>query len=374
MNVRTHSRRSWVAGTGTALLLAALLSVTSAPAAYADGVVVPGNNSCADLVSGAREFKIEDPASGNYTDGTLTVALTVHPLAADVPDHPGNQTGNEVFDFAATGAVVVAVAVKGGPNTNFYDYRPAGTAADDLLHAPLNPANNKFPDLSHISFCYVPKAKPKISTTVSNPEITIGGSVTDTAQLTAGNTPTGTITFRVYGPDDATCSGTPAAGYSVAVNGNGAYPSPAFTPGAVGTYRWIATYSGDWRNEAVSGACNDPGEQAVVKKAKPRLTTVPDVLPNDTATIAGLVGPAGGTVTFALYGNATCTGSPIYVQPAQPVNANGSYHTTNTTVRVSSDTTIGWIVQYSGDARNEAAASACSDEQVKLDFTPIATP
>jgi hypothetical protein len=370
MKLRSGSRRSAL-GAGAALLLTAVVGVASAPPAYADGVVVPGNNSCADLLSGTTEYKIENPASGNHTDGTLTVALTVHPLATDVPDHPGNQAGNDVFDFTATGGVVVGVAVKGGPNTNFYDYRPGGTPGDDLLHAPLNTANNKFPGLSHISFCYVPKAKPKISTQVSKPEITIGDSVTDTAQLTAGNAPTGTITFRVYGPDDATCSGAPVATYSVTVNGNGAYPSPAFTAGAVGTYRWIASYSGDWRNEAVSGACNDPGEKVVVKKAKPHLATVPYVLPNDTATITGLVGPAGGTITFALYGNATCTGSPIYVQPPQTVDANGPYQTTNATVRVSSDATIGWIVQYSGDARNEAATSACSEEQVRLDFTPI---
>ncbi|WP_175410655.1 hypothetical protein [Streptomyces sp. TRM64462] len=55
-----------------------------------------------------------------------------------------------------------AVLVKGGPNTNLYDYRPlGGIAADEELHAPLNPENDQLYDISHISFClgeadYVP--------------------------------------------------------------------------------------------------------------------------------------------------------------------------------------------------------------------------
>jgi hypothetical protein len=40
-------------------------------------------------------------------------------------------------------------------------------------------------------------------------------------------------------------------------------------------------------------------------------------------------------------------------------------------VKVSSDATISWIVSYGGDDRNEGATSKCSDEQVKLDFTPL---
>ncbi|HEU4425823.1 MAG TPA: hypothetical protein VFR67_25070 [Pilimelia sp.] len=352
--------------------MTALFSLASAPAAQADGVVVPGNKTCSDLVSaeGLREFKVEDPTSGTHTDGTLTVALTVYPLPADDPNHPGNQTGNEVFDFVPNGAVVIGVAVKGGPNTNFYNY-PSGTSGASRLHAPLNTNNNKFPDLSHISFCYVPKAKPKIKTVVSQDEITIGGSVTDTAHLSGGNNPTGPITFKVYGPNDATCSGSAVFTSTVNANGNGAYTSGAFTPDAVGTYRWIASYAGDWRNDPVSGACNDDNEQVVVKKAKPKLVTVPNVLPNDTATLSGMVGPAGGTIVFKLYDNGTCTGAPIYVEPAQTVNANGSYITHNTTVKVSTDATISWIVEYSGDAKNESATSACTDEQVVLDFTPL---
>jgi hypothetical protein len=360
------------AGLGVAFLLTALFSVASAPAAQADGKVVPGNNKCSDIITNVpdlREIKVEPPESGTYTDGTLSVKVTVHPLATDVGDHPGDQTGNEVFDFTAGGGVVIGVAVKGGPDTNFYSY-PTGTQGEKDLHAPLNAKNNKFPDLSHISFCYVPKAKPKIKTQVSKTEITIGNSVTDTATLSEGNSPTGKITFKVYGPNDATCSGAAAFTDEVTVNGNGNYTSDAFTPDAVGTYRWIASYSGDWRNEPASGKCNDANEQVVVRKAVPDLKTAPFVYPNDTATLKGLFKPSGGKLEFKLFGNKDCTGDPIYTE-SQTVGANGDFTTKNSTVKVSSDATISWIVSYSGDDRNEGGTSKCSDEQVKLDFTPL---
>jgi hypothetical protein len=355
-----------------AFLLTALFSVASAPAAQADGTVVSGNKKCSELFAGVanlREIKVEPPESGTYTDGMLSVKVTVHLLAGDVGDHSGDQTGNEVFDFAPSGGVVLGVAVKGGPNTNLYSY-PTGTSGGTNLHAPVNAKNNKFPELSHISFCYVPKAKPKIKTQVSKAEITVGTSVTDTATLSEGNSPTGTITFKAYGPNDTACSGPVAFTDEATVNGNGNYTSDAFTPDAVATYRWVAGYSGDSRNEPVSGKCNDANEQVVVKKAVPDLKTVPFVYPNDTATLKGLYKPSGGKLEFKLFGNKDCTGNPLYTE-SQIVGANGDFTTKNTTVKVSSDGTISWIVTYSGDDRNEGGTSQCTDEQVKLDFTPL---
>jgi hypothetical protein len=263
--------------------------------------------------------------------------------------------------------VVVGVAVKGGPDTNFYDYQSTGTAGATGLHAPVNTNNGKFPDLSHISFCHVPKAKPKISTKVTAAEVTIGGRVSDTATLSGGSAPTGTITFRLYGPNNATCAGSPVFTSTVPVNDNGTYTSGAFTPTAVGTYRWIASYSGDLRNEPASGACNDPNEQVEVKKAKPKLATKPDLLPNDAATITGAHAPSGGTLTFKLFLNLDCTGTPAYTE-STTVNANTTYTTHNTTLRVTADTSLSWLVEYGGDANNEPATSACADEQIVIDF------
>ena len=101
-------------------------------------------------------------------------------------------------------------------------------------------------------------------TTSASPDIDLGGQVTDTATLANGVSPTGQITFRLYGPDDANCSGAPAFTDTKPVSGNGSYQSAAFAPAQPGLYRWVASYSGDADNVAVAGACNDTGESVTV--------------------------------------------------------------------------------------------------------------
>ena len=55
-------------------------------------------------------------------------------------------------------------------------------------------------------------ATPVIATQVNAAAIDLGDSFTDTATVTGEPgfpTPTGTVTFRIYGPNNATCTGTP---------------------------------------------------------------------------------------------------------------------------------------------------------------------
>src|SRR2546428_805259 len=47
----------------------------------------------------------------------------------------------------------------------------------------------------------------------------------------------------------------------------------AVTVTRAGRYRWIASYSGDPNNNAVSTSCGDAGETSTVTKATPTLTT-----------------------------------------------------------------------------------------------------
>src|SRR5207249_8162680 len=98
-------------------------------------------------------------------------------------------------------------------------------------------------------------------------------TISDQATLAGGVGPTGTITFTVFGPNDATCSGTPTSGGSATVSGNGTYPSSAVPVTQAGTYRWIASYSGDANNNGFTTLCNDAGETSTLTKAAPALTT-----------------------------------------------------------------------------------------------------
>jgi len=128
---------------------------------------------------------------------------------------------------------------------------------------------------------------PTTISTQASPAVAIGGSIHDTALLANGVAPTGTITFTLFGPNDATCSGAPAFASTVAVAGNGSYNSANFTVAAVGTYRWIAAYSGDAANAASATACNDANESVIISAAGAVATT-----PALSAWLLGLLAAA----------------------------------------------------------------------------------
>jgi hypothetical protein len=87
------------------------------------------------------------------------------------------------------------------------------------------------------------------------------------AHLTGGSNPTGTITWNVYASSDTTCT-TPLNAQpsvlSATVSGDKDYASPDFTPAGAGSYRWVATYSGDGNNTKQATSCGDPNEVSTV--------------------------------------------------------------------------------------------------------------
>ena len=218
---------------------------------------------------------------------------------------------------------------------------------------------------------FVPPSQVSISncaglTTEATGPVTIGSPISDTASLTeVGPTAGGTITFKAYGPDDATCSGTAAYTNTVNVSGPGNYNSGDFTPTASGTYRWTADYSGDPSNQSASSPCNAPNESSVVNPASPEITTnatesVTIGSPiSDTATLSGATNNAGGTITFNLYGpnDADCSGEVAYTNTVD-VTGNGDYNSGDFTPTASG--TYRWTADYSGDSNNDDASSPCN--------------
>ncbi len=95
----------------------------------------------------------------------------------------------------------------------------------------------------------------------------VGVTLTDTAILAGGSTPTGSIVFGLYGPDNLTCSGDPIYTYTASdITGDGSYSTPlGFTTTAAGTYEWTASYSGDDSNKSATSAC---GAETVVVPAR----------------------------------------------------------------------------------------------------------
>ena len=180
-------------------------------------------------------------------------------------------------------------------------------------------------------------AQPEL-TTEAQPTAAVGQPITDTATLSGGFNPTGTITFNLFGPDDATCAGPPVFTSVVPVNGNGNYVSGPFTPTQPGTYFWVARYSGDANNAPAANACGDPNEITevfgpptiqVVKTATPLTRPEPggdftyDVVvtntgPNDL-TITSLNDSVYGDLTTRP--NSTCTNAIGRVLAADPDGA-----------------------------------------------------
>jgi hypothetical protein len=229
----------------------------------------------------------------------------------------------------------------------------------------------------------VVRATPSIATTPT-PTITVGsGQLADSATVTGRVSPVAgaTVDFRLYGPNDATCTGVPAfesLGVPYPVAG-GPVTSAAFTPTAAGVYRWIATYSGDANNFGVAGLCTDVSETVTITPATPSIATTPTPSITvgsgqlaDTATVLGRVNPqAGATIDFRLYGpnDATCTGAPAFESLGVPYPvADGPVTSASFTPTAAG--VYRWVATYSGDANNVSVSGVCSDVSETVTVSP----
>ncbi|MGH9125184.1 MAG: hypothetical protein ACRDZ8_10730 [Acidimicrobiales bacterium] len=211
-----------------------------------------------------------------------------------------------------------------------------------------------------------PAASTPILTTAASASVAVGGSVSDTASLLDGNTPTGTITFILFGPDDANCSATPAFTAMVPVSGNGTYSSESFVAVSTGNYQWTAAYSGDGNNNPVTSACNAANESVTVTKANTTISTHASASVtvggsiSDTATLTGGFSPSA-TITFDLFGpgDPTCSGTVTFSNTVS-VNGDGNYMSSLFTTTAAG--TYEWVASYSGDANsNPAGPTTCGD-------------
>ncbi|HJV08680.1 MAG TPA: PQQ-binding-like beta-propeller repeat protein, partial [Acidimicrobiales bacterium] len=202
--------------------------------------------------------------------------------------------------FTSTNAVAGGTATSGATapaaGTYYWTAVYSGDANNTTATSPCNA-----PDES----VTITNATLSISTQASAGNL-VGAPVRDVATVSGGFNPTGTLTFRLYGPDDATCSGSSLT-TSVAVAGNGSYPSAYLTPAAPGTYRWTVAYGGDANNNAASSPCNAPNES---------LTLAPFAPPAPTRTITGdFLGPLTVNAGESVLVTAARVFGPITVNP-----------------------------------------------------------
>jgi len=299
-------------------------------------------------IGGAVAISSPSPATANSAIATITSA--------------GKYCWRSVFTSGTTGV----------PNAT------DATAGECFIVTPVTPALN----------------------TSATASVVLGNPITDTATLSvvatqpagpvinqtgaSGPAAGGTVVFKLYGPS-ATAVCTDGAGgnlvftsSAITVSGPGTYGAgvASFTPTIAGTYRWIATYSGNLPNTTgpVSGTCGETNEVSVVTPRQPAISTVATAGPvnagspiDDVATLSGASPGAGGTITFSLYGpSASPVCTTAIATRVVNVSGNGNYTASTGTgtgsLSPSTPGTYYWIAVYSGDLPNTLGVSgACGD-------------
>ncbi len=280
----------------------AIVGADCPPAAVDPGVIVPGTTGVgqAGTACAGDTFVISlvDASQGKY-------AFT--PATPVVLGPPASATSTCIINFTVTAVKAptkdAAPATPGLQTTQIAF--ALGIASDGQTGGGLG-----------TSGVTVLLATVPVVTQVAPAAIPLGGSFSDTATLTpppGAAVPTGTVTFNVYGPGDPTCAAGPVFTSTNPLNGAGTTAvSNTFTPTTAGTYRVIASYSGDPNYNPASTSCADPAEAVVVAKAPLPIATAVAPTPitlgssfHDTATLgpapAGAAAPTG-TVTFNVYG------------------------------------------------------------------------
>jgi hypothetical protein len=287
--------------------------------------------------------------SGATSDAGGTVTYTVY------SDSNCTANARDAGTKTVTGGVV--------PDSNGLVFNSAGTFYWQAVYS--GDANNNGATSACIEEqLVIGKNSPSISTLLSATTASIGDTVHDSSTLTGATSDAGgTVTYTVY--SDSNCTANARGAGTKTVTGGVVPDSNGLVFNSAGTFYWQAVYSGDANNKAATSTCTD--EQLVVAKNQPGASTAQNLIPNDTFTLSGATGNAGGTITFKLYapGDTTCSGA-VQLSETVNVNGNGPYSTTNSTFIASAEGVWRWESVYSGDANNLSVTSTCGTEHFTI--------
>ena len=115
----------------------------------------------------------------------------------------------------------------------------------------------------------VSKASPSVFPAASPTSAQTGSTVQAFALVQGGYRPAGRVSFRLYRPDDATCTGLPAYIEEANVAGGAATTATGFVVPTEGTWRWQAVYLGDGSNNGTTSGCDQAPVSVVAKLGTP---------------------------------------------------------------------------------------------------------
>ena len=203
-----------------------------------------------------------------------------------------------------------------------------------------------------------------VATTLSATTIGAGSSVTDTAAISGGSNPQGSVSFFYSTTNTCpTAAATQVGGTGTTfpvIGGSATSSSVAFN--SAGQDYWYATYNGDSNNP---GGENSLCEPLTVVTAQPTLTTSvsPPVInigssALDTAYFSGGSPALAGTASFSLYKGATCTGILVFGPDLEPVAGNGAVPSKQ--FAPASVGTYTWQVSFTAtDANDKSIPAQC---------------
>ena len=331
------------------------------------GAVDNGDNESVSSVKASPSVSTQASVTGNGVVGTDSTSDTATVTGGDDP------TGTIQFSIKApdgtSSNVGLPVTVTGDGT---YD-SPSSVSLTEVgtytWHATYsgNGLNNGAADNGNNESVTTGLASPSLSTQASVTGNGVVGtdSTSDTATVTGGDDPTGTIQFSIKAPDGTSSN----VGLPVTVTGDGTYDSPSSVPlTEVGTYTWHATYSGDSLNDGASD--NSDNESVTSIPASPSITTVQDPASGSTgdtfkdkATLSGTFQPDG-SITWNLYPSDECTAGTSLETETVPVDADGTYETP-TGIVLNTPGTYYWVASFNDNSgNNNTASTGCTDEPV----------
>ena len=322
-------------------------------------------------------------SSSSVTVGTAVTDTAT--LAGGFTPMTGSITYNVYTNSACTTAVpagtgagdynpdVVTVSGSDGVQTTSTPFTGLASTGNYWWQAVYTPdANN----IGAMSACTsepltVSKATTSLSTSLASSSITVGASTTDTATLSGGSSPTGTVTFNVY--SGTTCTTLTTSFTGSTLSGSPLTSTATISGLSVGSYEVQAVYAGDSNNAGSTSSCGS--EPLTVIKATTSLTTsltsssiTPGASTTDTATLSGGSSPTG-TVTFNVYSGTTCT---TLATSFSGTTLSGS--PLKSTATISGLGVGSYEVQavYAGDSNNAGSTSSCGSEP--LTVSPVTVP
>jgi hypothetical protein len=314
-----------------------------------------------------------------------TCSIANNGLVADLTPTPLG-TANKVVNGVAPDSLPYTFNTAG----TFYFY--AVYSGDSFNVGPVNSACSSEPVvISPNTPAVTTTIKNASNVTVTTPQ-TIPVTLHDTATITGATADAGgTITYSLF--NNSTCATannglvadltpTPLGTANKVVN-HVAPDSLPYTFNNAGTFYFYAVYSGDGNNAGpVNSVCssepvvispNTPAVTTTVKNASNVAVTTAQTIPvtlHDTASITGATTDAGGTITYSLFNNSTCStlsnGLVANLTPAVNTVVNG-VAPDSLPYTFNNAGTFYFFAVYSGDGNNTGPVdSGCSSEPVVI--------